>query len=223
MPLAALCAATVSAIALAAQAGLSFCNARVAIPLPAAPMTSMPGMDMGSMADMPGMVTLPAGHALMICPVVLVLIVASGLLAAAAIAVAWRDPHRALARRKLVRALAAAPPLRTTSAFAVLGAGALAAMVTVDGAGPPPLATCALLAVLLAGCSLAAGLISVAVGRLALALGRRLMLVVVAAVARAAQPAPPLVAACAPAGFARPVSSPLARGRGLRAPPPVLR
>lgn len=209
-PLLALLACSVSAIALAAQSGLAFCNNRVAMP-------PMPGMDM---PDMPGMA---GGHALMICPVVLVLIVASAVLAAGAIAVLWRDPHRALAQRGIVLALAALPPARSAAALMLLGGGALATMRAVDGTGAPDWTVCASLAGLLAACSLAAVVFSIAAGKLMLAFGRRLILAVAAAIASAGDAPMPLAQRLVPAVAGLRAGALLAAGRGLRAPPPVLR
>jgi hypothetical protein len=206
LPLVALLAAAISTIALAAHAGLAFCDNRVVVPMPDT-MASMPGMDMGS----PG--------ALMICPVVLVLIVASTLLAVAAIAVVWRDPHRGLARRTIVRALAALPLGRTAGVLMLGGGAAVALMLLLDGSGPPALTACPLLAALLAGCSLLAATFSIVIGRITLAFGRRLLLAVVAAISAATAPAPPCARrrfSLVAGGRALPL---LAAGRGLRAPP----
>jgi hypothetical protein len=217
LPLLALLACTVSAIALAARAGLSFCNARWAIPLPDDTMPSMPGMDMSAMPAM------PAGHALMICPIVLALIAGSALLAGAALVVVWRDPHRGLARRGIVSALAALPPLRTAASLIALGACAFGAMAVADGAAAPGLPTLAALATLLVACSIAATLLSIVAGRVALACGRRLWLAIVAAIASApGAPAPPCLRLVPAGALLAPVSL-LAAGRGLRAPPLVLR
>jgi hypothetical protein len=221
LPLVALLAAAVTALLIAAQAGLAFCNARVAIPVPAGGMPGMTGM-----ADMPGM-TMPAvpvgAHDLMICPVVLVLIAASVLLAALAIVMLWRDPHRALAGRTMVRTLATLPPLRAASVLAALGAAAVVAMLAVDRAGPPAPASCALLAALLAGCSVAAVALSMAAGRLVLALARRVVLALVAALT-VPRPAPAArTARLVPCVCGILAASPLAAGRGLRAPPSIVR
>jgi hypothetical protein len=209
VPLTALLASTVSAIALAAQSGLAFCDNRVAMP-------SMPGMDMSTMPGMTG------GQGVMICPVVLVLILSSALLAAGAIAVLWRDPHRALARREIVRALASLPPLRSAGAVMLLGGGALATMRAVDGTGGAGPAACATLALLLAGCSLAAVLFSIVAGNVLLAFGRRLVLAIAAAIASAGD-APPRVQRLVPAVAGPRAGALLAAGRGLRAPPSTVR
>ena len=218
LPLTALIACAVTALVLAAQAGLAFCNARIAIPLPAA--------DVPGMADMPGM-AMPSvaagGQTLMICPVVLALIVSSALFAALALVALWRDPHGDLARRGVVRALAALPPLRTAGALAVLGAVAVATMLAVDRAAPPALPACFALAGLLAACSAGAVLLSMAAGRVALALGRRIMLAVVAALALRPAPAAPIALQLVPRTCGPRAASPLAAGRGLRAPPRFVR
>lgn len=216
LPLGALVAAMLTALVLAAQAGLAFCDARVAIPIPDAGMASMPGM-----AAMPTVTA--GGHVLMICPVVLVLIASSALLAALALVLIWRDPHRGLARRGLLRVLAGLPPVRTAGALAGLGAVAVAAMLAVDRSAPPALPSCGLLALLLAASSIGAVVLSIAAGRLALALGRRLILAVAATLRlpqrsgalRASRPVPCVCGM-------RNVSL-LAARRGLRAPPRFVR
>ena len=218
LPLVALLAATVSAIVLAAQAGLSFCGNRVAVPMPADAMASMPGMNMTGGAQ------IQAGsHAMMICPVVLVLIVASALLALGAIALLWRDPNRRLARHTIVNELARLPLGRTAGGLLLAGSAAVALMLALDGAGPPALPACALLAALLVACSLSAALLSIFAGRVALAFGRRLMLAIVAAISAvtdAAEPCIPRLVPVVAGGHAVPL---LAAGRGLRAPPLFVR
>lgn len=208
VPLVALLAVTLSAIVLAAQAGLSFCDNRVAVPMP--DMASMPGMDM----SMPG-------NALMICPIVLGLIGCSALLAAAAIVLLWRDPHRGLTGRTIVRALAGAPLGRTAGILMLAGAGLLVLMRVLDGSGAPSLETCAMLAGALAGASLAATGLACCIAHVVLALGRRLWLAIAKAIAavtprRMVSRAQVLAPVCA--GGAIPL---LSAGRGLRAPPPV--
>jgi hypothetical protein len=216
-PLTALLVSTLSALVLAAQSGLAFCNDRLAVPLPAG---RMPGMDMSSMPAMPGM---GSGPALTICPVVLVLIVASAVLAAVAIVVLWRDPHRTLAQRGIVRALASLPPARSAGVLTLLGGAALALMRAVDGAGAPGPAVCALLAALLAGCSLAAVLFSIAAGKLVLAFGHRFIVAIAGAIASASAPVARFARRAVPAVCGIRAGALLAAGRGLRAPPPVLR
>ena len=90
----------------------------------------MPGMDMSAMQ---GPSSQPA---LMICPVVLALIVASAGLALATIAMLWRDPHRALTQREIALALGRLGPLRTVSTVALAGgsAAAVAAMLWLEHA-----------------------------------------------------------------------------------------
>jgi hypothetical protein len=213
LPLTALVASAVTALVLAAQAGLAFCNARVAIPIP-------------DMADMPGM-TMPAvpagGQELMICPLVLALIVSSALLAALALVALWHDPHGGVVRRGVLRALAGLPPLRTAGALGVLGAAAVATMLALDHTAPPALPSCFALAGLLAVCSAAAVALSIAAGRIALALGRRLILAVVAALALRPVPGAPLALRLVPRVCGPRAASPLAAGRGLRAPPRFVR
>jgi hypothetical protein len=204
-PLTALLAAAVLAMVLAAQAGLAFCNNRVAVAMPSNMMASMPGMDMsgGMQADM-------GGHVLMICPVVLVLIVASALLAAGAIVLLWRDPHRGLTRRTILHVLAT---------LVIFGGAAVLTMRALDGSGPPALPACVLLTALLVGCSLTATLFSIIAGRVAIALGFRLILAVVAALARVPDVAAPCAQRLAPLSVNLNFICLLASGQGLRAPP----
>jgi hypothetical protein len=213
-PLTALLAAAVLAMVLAAQAGLAFCNNRVAVAMPANMMASMPGIDMtgGMQADM-------GGHVLMICPVVLVLIVTSALLAAAAIVLLWRDPHRGLTRRTILHVLAHLPPIRTAATLVIFGGAAVLTMRALDGSGPPALPACVLLTALLVGCSLTATLFSIIAGRVAIALGFRLILAVVAALARVPDVAAPCAQRLAPLSVNLNFICLLASGQGLRAPP----
>ena len=205
-PLVALLAFALLAIVLAAQAGLAFCTERVAVSLP---MDAMPGM--------------APGHALMICPVVLVLIVACIALATAAIVAGWSDADRGTTQRILARLIARLPVGR---ALLVVGGGsalAIAAMLAVDGAGLPSVATCGLLFALLFGGTLISVIAAVLGARVVLALGVRLLIALVAAIADRC-------AARRPAGWRwappRAGSSPLSllsTGLGLRAPPSFVR
>lgn len=214
VPLTALLAGVVLAIVLAAQAGLAFCNNRVAVPMPANMIASMPGMDMtgGMQADM-------GGHVLMICPVMLVLIVASALLAAGAIIVLWRDPHRGLTRRTILHVLARLPLIRTAATLVIIGGAAVLAMRALDGSGPPALPACAMLTALLVGCSLTATVFSIIAGRVAIALGFRLILAVVAALALVPEVAAPCAQRLTPRSVNLNFICLLASSRGLRAPP----
>jgi len=205
----------VLAMLLAAQTSLS-CTDKVAVPLPDH-MASMPGMTMDGMQGASGQ------QALMVCPVVLALIVVSALLIAGAALSAWSNPHRALLQRSILTALAGLPALPTAGAVALAGAGAVAAMIWLERSGPPALPVCVMLVALLAGCALVATVSCIAFGRIAIALGRRLMLAIVAAIARSSN---------APAAHRRTFVVPLASvygasllaaGRGLRAPPPFVR
>jgi hypothetical protein len=196
---------------LAAQMSLA-CTDKVAVPMADDVMTAMPGMDM------------TATHGpIMICPIVLVLIVASALLSACAGIMFWRDPHRALAQRDIARTLARLPLARTVSFVALAGTSAVGAMIALERSGPPALPMCALLAVLLFACALAVTLTVITAGRIAIAFGRRLILAIVAAIACAgdavAPPAQRLIPIVA-GGHAVPL---LAAGRGLRAPPLFVR
>jgi hypothetical protein len=216
MTLAALLAATVLATLLVVQTSLA-CTDKVALPVGSATMAMMPGMDMRSMAG-------PAGApAMMICPIVLALFAACLLLAAAALALWWRDPHRALTQRTIVRALAQLPPARTMMGLAFAGGSAVAAMLWFERSGPPALPNCVLALGLLAACSLGATLCAIVAGRIALAFGRRLMLAIAAAIDAVESHSVtrerrfvPVVAG----GHDLPL---LSAGRGLRAPPVFVR
>ncbi len=215
VPLVALLSSAVLAMLLAAQMSLA-CTDKIALPIDPGAMPMMPGMDMSTMAS-------PGQSALMICPIVLVLIVASALLTLTAIAMLWRDPHRALTRRTIAGSLAHLPPARTAAVLLLGGASAVVAMLGLEHSTPPALPVCAMLVALLVSCALAATVLGIIAGRIALALGRRLIVAIVAAIAYAAEAGelhvrrlPPLV----DFGYAVPV---LATGRGLRAPPSSVR
>jgi hypothetical protein len=209
LPIFSLVAATISAIVLVAHAGLQFCGARVAVPLPGGTMDAMPGMDM----------PVASPSVLMICPVALALIAASALFALATIVLFWRDPHRRLTGRALVRALAELPAGRAVAVLTVAAGGGVALMFALDGSGAPGFAACALIAFLLVACSAIAAVLSIVAGRVMLAFGQRLLLAIVAAIsARRGDGAPKaqrrvLIVAVAHGGAI------LAAGRGLRAPP----
>lgn len=202
-------------VVLAAQTSLS-CRDKLAVPVPDS-MASMPGMDMASMAS-------PIGHqAMMICPVVLGLIAASALLIVAALAIWWRDPHRALLQRSFVASLAELPALPAAGVVAAMGALAIVAMLRIEQSAPPALPVCALLVALLTVSALVATVFAIACGHIAIAFGRRVLLAIVEAIGQAGCAAPahrgeivaPLAAAyrgCL-----------LAAGRGLRAPPLFVR
>jgi len=213
--LSALLGATVLGIVVAVQTTLA-CTDKMALPMPGGVMAAMPGMDMG--VTMRG----PMSHAIMVCPVVLALIVASVLLSAAALAMWWRDPHRGVSQRAIVRALVQLPPARTAGALALAGGGAVATMLWLERSGPPAVPVCAMLLSLLLVCSLSATLFGIIAARVALALGRRLILAVVTAFAAAgaAAPCPQRLGPVVAGGHAVPL---LAAGRGLRAPPSFVR
>jgi hypothetical protein len=212
--LVALLTLAVLAMLVAAQTSLA-CTDKIALPIAAGTMPMMPGMDMSSMQA-------TGQPAMMVCPIVLALIIASAGLTLAAIAVLWRDPHRALARRTIAGALAHLPPARTAATLLLGGASAVAAMLGLEHSTPPALPVCAMLVVLLVLCALGATVLGIVAGRIALAFGHRLIVALIAAVAYAAagplhvQRLPPLVEF----GYAVPV---LAAGRGLRAPPSFVR
>jgi hypothetical protein len=214
VPLFALLSSAVLAMVLAAQTSLA-CTDKVAIPVPGA-MPPMPGMEL---AAVPG----PVGQALMICPIVLALSVASALSILAAAVLLWRDPHRAVTQRSIWLALASLPPSRTAVAVALAGSAAVAAMLWLDRSGPPALPICALLVAVLVLCSLSATVACIAFGRIAMALGRRVMLAIVAAIARTS-----VSTAARRFEFADRIACSacvclLAAGRGLRAPPSFVR
>ena len=211
----ALLTAAVLAMLIAAQTSLA-CTDKIALPLAAGSMPMMPGMDMSSMQA-------PGQSAIMICPIVLALILASALLTLAAIAMLWRDPHRALTQRTIAGALAQLPPARTAATLLFGGASAVVAMLGLEHSTPPALPVCAMLVALLVLCALAATVAGIVAGRIALALGRRLIVALVAAVAYAADASSLHVQRFAPLvdfGHSVPV---LAAGRGLRAPPSFVR
>jgi hypothetical protein len=213
--LVALLSSAVLAMLLAAQTSLA-CTDKIALPVAAGAMQMMPGMDMSSMQA-------PGQSMIMICPIVLALIVASALLTLAAIAMLWRDPHRALTQRTIAGALAQLPPARTAVTLLLGGASAVTAMLALEHSAPPALPVCALLVALLVLCALVATVTGIVAGRVALALGRRLIVALVAAVAYAAEAGSLHVQRLVPVvdfGHAVPV---LAAGRGLRAPPSFVR
>jgi hypothetical protein len=213
--LVALLTSAVLAMLLAAQTSLA-CTDKIALPINPGAMPMMPGMDMSSMQS-------PGQSALMICPIALALMIASAVLTFAAIAILWRDPHRALTRRTIAGALAHLPPARTAATLLLGGASAVAAMLGLEHSTPPALPVCAMLVALLVLCALAATGLGIIAGRIALALGRRLIIALVAAVGYAAGTRPVRVHRLSPRvdfGHAVPV---LAAGRGLRAPPSFVR
>ncbi|HEV8021510.1 MAG TPA: hypothetical protein VGP41_09630 [Candidatus Lustribacter sp.] len=216
MALAALLATSVLATLLVVQTSLA-CGDKVALPVPSATMAMMPGMDMSSMAGPDGMTSM------MICPVVLALLAASVLLAAATLAMWWRDPHRALTQRKIVRALAELPPARTMAGIALAGGCAVVAMLWLERSGTPELPNCILAIVLLAACSLCATLCAILAGRVALALGRRLMLAIAAVIDAVEGHSAPRYRRFAPVVVGSNDFPLLAAGRGLRAPPVFVR
>ena len=200
---------------LAAQTSLA-CTDKIALPIKPGAMPMMPGMDMSSMQS-------PGQSGLMICPIVLALIIASAVLTFAAIALLWHDPHRALTQRTIAGALARLPPARTAATLLLGGTSAVAAMLGLEHSTPPALPVCAMLVALLVLCALAATGIGIVAGRIALALGRRLIVALVAALDYTAGTGPVHVHRLSPRvdfGHAVPV---LAAGRGLRAPPSFVR
>jgi hypothetical protein len=214
-PLCALLSFAVLAIVLTAQTGLAFCGNRVALPGPMA--DDMPGM---------AMVALPNAapdHQLMICPVVLVLIVASAVLAVAALVVLWLDPDRAFTRSSMAHGLARLPLLRSVAALVVFGAGAVSAMIAVDGAGPPAPATCAILLLLTIAGALAAVGASTLCARVVLALGRRLLIAIASAIADRRVREKLFLRRSLVRNAAGTASRLFAARRGLRAPPSFVR
>lgn len=212
VPLSALLASSALAILLAAQTTLS-CTDKLAVPMSDEMMNAMPGMDMSGMQG---------PHAMMICPVVLALIIASAFLTSVAFATLVCDPHRTLSQRAIVRALSRLPPARTAGVVGLAGASAVGAMIFLERSGLPALPTCATLALLLCGCSLVVTVVAISAGRLAIALGRRVMLAIAAAISALVWPAAPRAQRFVPALAAAHDLPLLAAGRGLRAPPPLV-
>ena len=203
------------ALVLAAQTSLA-CTDKIALPMPGEGMPAMPGMD----AAMP---VMGGAGTMTICPIVLGLIVASALLTAGAVAMLCSDPHRALTQRAILRSLAQLPPARTAAIVTLAGASAVGGMLWLERSGTPAPPVCAMLAALLFACALALTFGAIVAGRIAIAFGRRLLLAIVAVIARACA----AVALCAQRfafavidGHAVPL---LAAGRGLRAPPLFVR
>ncbi len=208
--LVALLTSAMSAMVLAAQTSLA-CTDKVALPVPSDAMSMMPGMDMSG----PGQV--------MVCPVVLVLIVASAVLGAVAVAMLRCDPHRGLTQRRILATLARLPLVRTVAIVALTGTSGVGAMLWLERSGPPALPLCAMLAALLFGCALALTLCAIAAGRIAIAFGRRLILAIAAAIGRAGDALAPRLVSLVPAVAAATAVPLLAAGRGLRAPPVFVR
>ena len=208
-----LAALALLAIVLAAQAGLAFCTKRVVIPTP--------GMD--DMPDMPAGAMPPMHHELLVCPIVLILIIASGVLAAAAIFALWTDPHRGLTQRTLARAVSEVRVLPTASFVGISAGVAVAAMIMVDGAGIPSATTCTFLVALLFAGALLAVAVSVVFARVALALGVRLLVAIVSAIGRRTASAGPVDQRFSPHGIPTAALDPVAAGCGLRAPPILVR
>jgi MFS family permease len=199
------------AMLLAAQMSLA-CTDKIAVPVADGVMSAMPGMDMAA-------VRAPV----MVCPIVLVLMVASALLTAFAATLLWRDPHRALAQRDIMQTLARLPLARTVGSVALAGTSAVGAMLWLERTGPPALPVCAMLAMLLFGSALAVTLCAIVAGRIAIAFGRRLILAIAAAIARASDARSPHAHQLVPVVAAVHAVPLLAAGRGLRAPPSFVR
>ena len=176
VPLAALAWLSVSALTVVAKLGLALCSRRVTLPIP---------MICGSAygAKLPkgaaqGYLSMSTGHDLVICPVVLVLILGSALLAAAAIVLALTDAQPAFTFRRSLRAFARIPLRRSASTLALGVLVVLLAMIAVDGNGPPPLAACVALLVIVVFGSFSAALLSLMTARVVLALGERLFVAI---------------------------------------------
>jgi hypothetical protein len=214
-PLVALVALALSAIVLAAQAGLSFCSNRIAIAAPDA--GDMPGMAMGSM---PGM---PRDHQLMICPVVLTLIIASAMLAAVATIVLCCGAESAFTRRAIARVLVRLPLVPAVLVLALFSGIAVGVMIALDGAGVPDASTCLLMAALMLGGAFAAVAFAVLVARVVLALGQHVLLAIVAAIADRAPPANAFAFRRTAPPIAGAATCLVGAGRGLRAPPSFVR
>jgi hypothetical protein len=180
-------------------------------------MNAMPGMPMDAM---PGM---PMDHQLMICPVVLVLIAASAVLALTAIVLVRADADGALTCRTLARGFVRLPVARVVAVLSAFAVVAVAAMVAVDGAGVPSAPACALLAALLLGGAFVSVVAAVMCAHVALAFGQRVLVGLIAAIlARPADPKPFAMRRSA-WRVARMAHVLLAAGCGLRAPPSFVR
>ena len=158
---------------------------------------------------------MPAGPA-MICPVVVGLIVLSTVLAAWAILTVSRDRQRAATLTGVLRALARLPVLRTFGALVAGGGVAIAAIVAVDGGVAFDPSLCAMLALTLAGISIAATLAALMFARCVIALCARLLVVIAGAIAQR-RGAVRVRRRALRAAHASVVAT--ATGRGLRAPP----
>ena len=201
-PLAALFAFAVLAMAWVASARV--CARPIAMN---AMSTSMP---------MPMPMAMPAGTA-MICPVVVGLIVLSTVLAAWAIVTVSRDRRRASTLTGVVRALARLPVLRTFGALVAGGGVAIAAIVAVDGGVAFDPSLCAMLALTLAGISIATTLTALVVARCVVALCVRLLVAIAGAIGERRGAVRAFRRRALRAAHASVVA--IATGRGLRAPP----
>lgn len=174
---------------------------------------SMPGMAMPEVA-------MPAVGVFDLCPVVIGLGMLALSLGAWAIVAYALERHRAVARHRLLGAVAALPLVRACIGLAAVSALPIALIIVVDGGAPSSLESWLLLGALVVGGSTAATIAGVAAARFGLALGRRL----VVRIARALRiPLPPAVVSPRSRRSTRVGSLQdvcvLAAGRGLRAPP----
>lgn len=208
-------AAATLAMLLAAQTQL-VCTRQMVLQLPG---SSMPGMS--GMGDMAGMgASMPMAPGIALCPVVLVLALAAGLLAATAAVMLVRAGEAQAVRRSLVRACAGMPLGSVSGLILALGSAAVGTLIAVDGTAPAGPAGWVAVAAILVATALAIGILTQAVGRFALALarglarslalGRRLGRIRVRGPHRALD---------AGRHDLRAVCSPLAARSGLRAPP----
>jgi hypothetical protein len=201
--LVALFASTIAAIAAVASGRIC---AR-AMPMP---------MDMAGMDGMTGMVMPAVDGRPALCPVVLALVVISALLAAWTLIAFGRDRARTVAANRLARTLARVPVVPAFALLCLGGAGAIAAIVVVDGGvafSPELIGMLAMTLALGAAASLAVALI---IARVALALWTRLALALAGALGEAH---PPRRLARRVRRARLPFVDAVADGRGLRAPP----
>jgi hypothetical protein len=176
----------------------------------------MPGMDMASM---------PApGGAISLCPIVLVLSIASIVLTIHAFVLLLLDRDRVASSRSLARFVLRFPVGGTCATIVTLGCGAVATMMAVDGTSPADPTGWLCLAVIILTTAVAGTLVAIALGHLLLSITRSIVLALERALRvtrRIASATPaPSVDAVVPMRHRVHV---LAASRGLRAPPPLVR
>lgn len=146
------------------------------------------------------------------------LAVAVAALSAFAVFTLARDRHRALVQHRLATWLAGLSIARSFTALLLLGGGAAGLMVIADGDEPSDLGTWLSLGLILAVTSLALTFVALALGHIALAFSRRLIVALLAVLRTLERLLVPLHALRRVA-VARQRRPPLAMRYGLRAPP----